>query len=268
MTRPVGVVTRGTTNPNRLRRVDRWIAGVLGPQLRQQPAPLVVDLGFGATPTTTVELAGRLARAVPRARVAGVEIDPSRVNSARAAHPGVEFALGGFELGPHRGEASVVRAFNVLRQYDEAEVRAAWRTMCRACVAGGTVIDGTCDELGRLSSWIRVDADTAEPVSLTISVRLAGLLRPSEVAPRLPKALIHHNLPGTPIHAYLAALDACWAESAGWQGFGVRQRWLRSMEAVRYAGYRVLDGPNRWRLGEVSVAWVDVAPYRAGEPGD
>ena len=31
--RPVGTVTRGTTNPNRLRRMDRWIAQL--PQLRR-----------------------------------------------------------------------------------------------------------------------------------------------------------------------------------------------------------------------------------------
>ena len=30
--RPVGSITRGTTHPNRLRRVDRWIAAVLGPR--------------------------------------------------------------------------------------------------------------------------------------------------------------------------------------------------------------------------------------------
>ncbi|MCK2141982.1 class I SAM-dependent methyltransferase, partial [Streptomyces sp. WAC00276] len=29
--RPVGTATRGTTNPNRLRRMDRWITAVHGP---------------------------------------------------------------------------------------------------------------------------------------------------------------------------------------------------------------------------------------------
>ena len=31
---PVGVVTRGTTNPNRLRRCDRWLAGPAAWRLR------------------------------------------------------------------------------------------------------------------------------------------------------------------------------------------------------------------------------------------
>jgi len=37
-------VTRGTTNPNRLRRVDRYIAAL--PVLRRTDHPVVVDLGF------------------------------------------------------------------------------------------------------------------------------------------------------------------------------------------------------------------------------
>ena len=54
--RPEGTLTRGTTAPNRLRRVDRWIAGVHGPLLRRHERPLVVDLGYGASPVTTAEL--------------------------------------------------------------------------------------------------------------------------------------------------------------------------------------------------------------------
>ena len=62
--KPVGVVTRGTTNPNRLRRVDHFIAYACGGILRDAAVPLVVDLGYGATPVTAVELRTRLASAV------------------------------------------------------------------------------------------------------------------------------------------------------------------------------------------------------------
>ncbi|MBD3752523.1 MAG: class I SAM-dependent methyltransferase, partial [Micrococcales bacterium] len=55
---PTGRPTRGTTGTNRLRRVDRWIAR--HPVLRDASEPLVVDLGYGATGTTTLELAARL----------------------------------------------------------------------------------------------------------------------------------------------------------------------------------------------------------------
>ena len=59
--RALGLATRGTTAPNRLRRVDRWLTGVHGGLLRGAlEAPLVVDLGYGGSPVTTVELFGRL----------------------------------------------------------------------------------------------------------------------------------------------------------------------------------------------------------------
>ncbi len=126
--RPVGTVTRGTTNPNRLRRVDRWLAGPAAAALRAAADPLVVDLGYGASPVTTIELADRLLRVRPDVEVVGLEIDPERVRAAQPlARAGVRFAHGGFELGPVGGRRPVlVRAANVLRQYGEHEVAAAW----------------------------------------------------------------------------------------------------------------------------------------------
>src|SRR5262245_43150455 len=79
---PRGTVTRGTTNPNRLRRVDNWLVATYGRLLREAADPLVVDLGYGATPVTTVELHARLARVRPDVRVVGLEIDPVRVAQA------------------------------------------------------------------------------------------------------------------------------------------------------------------------------------------
>lgn len=261
-TRPVGTITRGTTRPNRLRRVDRWIAATLGPVLRRAADPVAVDLGFGASPVTTVELQRRLRAAVPGAAVVGLEIDPERVAAARAACPSGSFEVGGFELGAYAGRATVVRAFNVLRQYDESQVDQAWRQMVAGCAPGGVVVEGTCDELGRLAAWVRLDRGQipVEPATLTLSLKLAGLRRPSDVAPRLPKALIHHNAPGTPINAFLSALDGAWAAASPLKDLGVRQRWLRTVAAVRAEGFGIHDGPSRWRLGEVSVDWRDVAP--------
>ena len=69
--RPVGVVTRGTTAARRLRRVDRWILATHHRVLAATD-PVVVDLGFGARPVTTVELAARLRKHVPAARVIGL----------------------------------------------------------------------------------------------------------------------------------------------------------------------------------------------------
>ncbi|MGN6302052.1 MAG: class I SAM-dependent methyltransferase [Angustibacter sp.] len=259
--RPVGTITRGTTNPNRLRRVDRWIAGPLAPRWRSAPAPLVVDLGYGATPVTAVELRDRLRRVRSDVEVVGLEIDPARVAAAQPlTRPGLSFALGGFEVPlPGGRRPDVVRAFNVLRQYDESEVGGAWQTVRDRLAPNGVLVDGTCDEVGRRAAWVAVTRDDG-PVSLTLSLRLRGLEAPSQVAERLPKALIHRNVPGERVHDFLQALDAAWARQAPLAAYGVRQRFLATVRSVREQGWPVLDGPSRWRLGEVGVAWDAVAP--------
>jgi hypothetical protein len=123
---------------------------------------------------------------------------------------------------------------------------------------GGALVEGTCDELGRLASWVCVEADG--PATLTLAAALSTLDTPVTLAERLPKALIHRNVPGEPIHALLAALDGAWRVNAAYSSFGPRQRWRRSVAAVRAAGWPVVDRPTRWRLGELTVAWHAVAP--------
>jgi hypothetical protein len=262
--RPVGTITRGTTGPNRLRRVDRWLAGPLARVWRSAADPLVVDLGYGATPVTTLELHTRLAAVRPDVEVIGLEIDPARVAAAAAlARPGVTFALGGFELGLPDGRRPIlVRALNVLRQYDEGQVGPAWDVVRARLADGGVLVDGTCDEIGRRAAWIAVTREDG-PVSLSLSLRLAGLDRPSDVAERLPKALIHHHVPGEPVHAFLAALDDAWLREAPLRGFGARQRFVAAAARVRAAGWPLLDGPARWRLGELTVAY-DAVAHRPG----
>jgi hypothetical protein len=246
--KPLGAITRGTTNPNRLRRVDNFIAYRCGSLLAAAAEPLVVDLGYGASPVTAVELRGRLAVAV-RADVAvvGLEIDPVRVTAAQpyADPPLLEFRRGGFELAGLR--PVVVRAFNVLRQYDEDAVGRAWATMTGT---GALLVEGTCDELGRIATWAVVGADG--PLTLTLSARLSDLDHPATFAERLPKALIHHNVPGAPVHDLLLALGAAWDASAS--PFGPRQRWLAAVHRFREQ-WPVLDGPARWRRGELTVPW-------------
>ena len=268
----VGQITRGTTNTNRLRRVDRWIAR--HPALRRTPDPLVVDLGYGASGVTAFELEARLRRARADVEVVGLEIDPARVTRARAQldevragrtpfaiDARVSFARGGFEV-PLSGAAgrrpAVIRAFNVLRQYNEGEVPDAWARMCARLQPGGMLVEGTCDELGRVCTWIEVGPDAA-PRTLTLSLRLAGLNSPSIAAERLPKALIHHNVPGEGVHAFLAALETEWVRAVASSAFGPEHRWRTALQALADAGWPV-QGRARWRLGEVTVPWRIVAP--------
>lgn len=252
--KPVGAITRGTTNPNRLRRVDNYVAYRCGDLLRDAADPLVIDLGYGATPVTAVELRTRLAAAVRSdVTVVGLEIDPVRVEAAQphAEPPHLLFRRGGFELAGLR--PAVVRAFNVLRQYPEDEVAAAWRAMT---ATGAVLVEGTCDELGRIATWTVVEA--GEPTTLTFSARLPDLDHPATFAERLPKALIHHNVPGEPVHTLLQALGRAWETEA--TPFGPRQRWLATCRRMRAEGWPVLDGPARWRLGELTLPYDSASP--------
>jgi len=263
--KPVGTVTRGTTNPNRLRRVDRFIAEL--PVLRQVTEPIVVDLGFGASAITALELLDRLAKRNPRVTVVGVEIDRERVATA-AAHESkqLRFIHGGFEtplpkdLGANR-QVEVIRALNVLRQYSEEHVAPAWRLMQSRLSPDGRIIEGTCDELGRYASWVTLDS--SGPLSFTVSLRLQGLELPSKVQERLPKALIHHNVPGEKIHDFLEALDATWLKHSPLASFGVVQRFVATCQQMVDTGWPIARDSKRWRLGEVSVDWAAVAPISA-----
>ena len=207
--RPLGNITRGTTNPNRLRRCDRWLLATHRDRLTKGDPPHLVDLGHGASGVTTVEWADRVQAVRPGATVTGLEIDPERVASAQAwARPGVDFRLGGFEV-PGR-PARIVRAFNVLRQYDETEVEGPWRTMLARLDPRGLLVEGTCDELGRLGSWVTLDADG--PQTLTLSWRLRDLgpdvatalasTRSSEAATATIEAAVNWSLPANTAITY------------------------------------------------------------------
>jgi hypothetical protein len=279
--RPQGEITRGTTNPGRLRRVDRWISQAQRAVLRAGDRPLLVDLGFGASPVTTVELYRRVLAVAPDAEVVGLEIDPLRVAAARrrlaalrAAGdelPGLSFAVGGFELPAERRPA-LVRAFNVLRQYHEEQAWAAWSRLRAGLAAGGVLIEGTCDEIGRRAVWVTLSALPAPAAAgggpgaalVTFSARLASIGRPSDLAERLPKTLIHRNVPGEPVHAFLRDFDRAWDRAAPQVAFGSRQRWLAAVASLsdgwpvlRYPPY---GGRARWRLGEVTLPWAALAP--------
>lgn len=253
--RPFGVITRGTTGVNRLRRSDRW--SVYQPRfrelLRNAEQPLAVDVGYGASHTTTVEWARWLRMLNPQVEVVGLEIDPARVLPPRG---GVRFELGGFELAGYRPH--LVRAFNVLRQYDVSQVHTAWRTVTERLAPGGVFVEGTCDEIGRRASWVLIDA--TGPQSLTLAWDPWDVQKPSDVAERLPKILIHRNTQGEKIHDLLQRADAAWDRNAGWEPYGPRVRWEKTWQTLVAEGVPLLKARHRTRDAILSVGWEVVAP--------
>jgi len=147
--KPIGLPTRGKTASNRLRRVDNFI-------LRYEPALLTrtdglfadsffVDLGYGFDPRTTLESAERFRRVNPNLPILGVEIDKERVDAAlpyadRITH----FRLGGFNLPLQPSEqVRLIRAFNVLRQYEERDFAPAYERLAEYVLTDGLMIEGT-----------------------------------------------------------------------------------------------------------------------------
>lgn len=213
----------------------------------------MVDLGYGARPDTTLELARRLRTVRPDLRVTGLEIDPARVVEGRE---NVSFARGGFELAGLR--PNLVRAFNVLRQYPEDAVPDAWSLVLSGLAPGGLLVDGTCDELGRRCAWILLDA--SGPMSLTLAWDPFTVATPSDIAERLPKALIHRNVPGEKIHELLQAADRAWSTAAPLTPFGPRIRWRAALAQLAATGVPVTLPRRTVRDNVLTVPWAAVQP--------
>jgi hypothetical protein len=239
--------------------MDRWITAVHGAALRHCEDPVVVDLGYGAAPWTAVELLRRLRTAEPRTEVFGIEIDPARVTAALPyERDGLRFRHGGFEVPLAGGRRPIlIRAANVLRQYGEDEVAAVWARLCARLAPGGLLVEGTCDEIGRRHVWVALGPEG--PRTVTFATRLGSLVRPSDLAERLPKALIHRNVPGQPVHAFLRDFDRAWAAAAPYASLGARQRWVRAVHELS-GDWPLADGARRAREGEVTVNWAALAP--------
>ena len=155
--RPQGQITRGKTARNRLRGSDIFMLLTEEQLIRQKDLPgnhaFYVDLGYGFEPFTTLESADRLRGCNPRLSVLGVEIEPERVNAAKPfENENTFFRLGGFNLPLQQGESvRLIRAFNVLRQYDESQSPAALQLLGSQLMPGGLLLEGTSNPSG--SVW-------------------------------------------------------------------------------------------------------------------
>ncbi len=248
---PIGQVTRGTTGTNRLRRMDRWIASA-------------------AAVATAGSAGGR-----PRVRRVGDHRDRAAAAHPRASRRARDLARAGREreafgerrraLRPRRVRARrgsppmIVRAANVLRQYKEEEVLPAWREMVARLQSGGLVIDGTCNEVGRLATWVAVGADG--PRTLTVaSLHFRNVEEPSELAERLPKILIHSQCGGEAHPHVLRRPRPRVGRARRARRLLPSQRWIAAVRSMKDADWPITGGVRRWRLGELTVAWDAVSP--------
>lgn len=264
--RPLGSSTRGKTAPGRLRQVDAFCALYAADLLRRphppDRRPCFVDLGFGEAPWTTLASAEVFRRLAPGLRVLGLEIDRARVAAAAPfADADTRFRLGGFDLGlglddlGRREEARLLRAFNVLRQYQPEAVVPALVAMGRGLEEEGLLIEGSSDPQGQLWSahlWRRRGAGLHHE-ALVFGLRGAARARAMELPSILPKDLIHRMGTDSPVTRFFAAWRLTWQESAGEAVWGPGRRLAASVSALQRLGLAV-DARARW-LSRGLVLW-------------
>jgi len=173
--KPEGQLTRGKTASNRLRRVDNFIL-LYEPSLLTRTDDLFVDsmfvdLGYGFDARTTLESAARFRRVNRNLKILGVEIDKERVETALPfADEKTFFRLGGFNLPLKVGEhVRLIRAFNVLRQYEEKDFAPAYERLAQYVLPGGLMIEGTSNPFG--SIWCANVVRCMESGSLLLEIR-------------------------------------------------------------------------------------------------
>jgi hypothetical protein len=248
--KPQGQLTRGKTARNRLRQVDNFMLLYDPGLLTRRDGPfddaLFVDVGYGAEPFTVLESAERFRRLNPALKVLGVEIDPERVARAQpCADARTFFRLGGFNLPLEAGETvRAIRAFNVLRQYEEADVLPAWGRMARGVLPGGLLVEGTSNPTGGI--WAanvlrRLDEGqgTWAQEALVFFTNFSLGFDPVEFQTILPKNYIHRIVSGQPIFDFFAAWKAAAAETAAMQTWGLRQWYIAAAESLAKRGYRI-----------------------------
>src|SRR5258708_4357254 len=252
-TRALGQPTRGKTALNRLRHVDIYVALALSHCLTSG-TPLVVDIGFGAFPWTTLEMRERWLALNPALRVLGVEIDPERVAAALpyAQPPEIDFRLGGFNLVDllHDEQVRLIRCYNVLRQYDETAVQVALDEMAKSLEQDGYLIEGTSTPSGGKVVFDVYQKTGGElmHVALVFGANFKMPIMPGDFQAILPKRLIHHMRDQRPkafFEAWQNSFDVVRGQGTkGWRQWTGAARLLK--ERFRY---RVDTRPRLTRRG-------------------
>jgi hypothetical protein len=252
--KPEGQPTRGKTASNRLRRVDNFILLYEPSLLTRTDAPfadsLFVDLGYGFDARTTLESAARFRRVNPGLRILGVEIDRERVEAALPhADEKTFFRLGGFNLPLQQGETvRLIRAFNVLRQYEEEDFAPAYERLAQYVLPGGLMIEGTSNPFG--SVWCanlarRLESGAWDMEALVFSTNFRLGFDPEEFQTILPKNLIHHVVRGEPIHDFFEAWKRSAAETSALKTYGARQWFIAAAERLAERDHAV-ESQRKW----------------------
>lgn len=255
--RPQGQLTRGKTARNRLRRSDIFLLLTEGSLIRvRDPHSFYVDLGYGFEPFTTLETAERLRVQNPELPLLGVEIDPERVQAALPYEDErTFFRLGGFNLPLKEGETvRVVRAFNVLRQYEEQDWAGPIAQLGAQLIPGGLLMEGTSNPSGSVWTANIVRRSPNPPYA----VRREGFLfstnfhmgfEPELFQPVLTKNYIHRMSPGEEIFAFMEDWKTACRIQSPMRSYGLRAVFCAAAGELVRMGYRIDLRPQLLRRG-------------------
>ena len=267
--KPIGLPTRGKTASNRLRRVDNFIL-LYEPSLLTRTDGLFqrsmfIDLGYGFDAHTTLESASRFRRVNPNLPILGVEIDKERVDAAYPfANDITHFRLGGFNLslqprtfdknetkgaGQTGETVRLIRAFNVLRQYEEKDFIPANERLAEHVLPGGLMIEGTSTPFCQIwaANLVRKTLESDSLLSgshwkfeaLVFSTNFRMGFDITDFQTVLPKNYIHHVTQGGLIYDFFEALKRSAAEAASAKVFGLKQWFIASAESLAAKGYKI-----------------------------
>jgi len=243
--KPEGQPTRGKTAANRLRRVDNFIL-LYEPSLLTRTDglfqhSLFVDLGYGFDARTTLESAARFRRVNPKLPILGVEIDKERVEAALPyADEITSFRRGGFNLPLQPAESvRLIRAFNVLRQYEERDFAPAYERLAEYVLPGGLMIEGTSNPFGSIwaANLVRKQEQGWKFEALVFSTSFRLGFEIGDFQAVLPKNHIHHVTPGEGVYDFFEAWKRSAAEKSAAKAFGLRQWFAAAAEALAAKGY-------------------------------
>ena len=260
--KPEGLPTRGKTASNRLRRVDHFILlyepALLTRMDGQFADSLFVDIGYGFDARTTLESAARFRRLNPNLKILGVEIDKERVEAALPfADDKTYFRLGGFNLPLAAGEhVRLIRAFNVLRQYEEEVFAPAYERLAEYVLPGGLMIEGTSTPFG--SIWAanlvrKMENGKWNFEALVFSTNFRLGFDVEEFQTILPKNLIHHVVKGQPVYDFFEAWKTAAAETSAMKIYGAKQWFMAAAESLAGRGFPVVT-QRKW-LGKGFLIW-------------
>lgn len=246
--KPEGHPTRGKTAANRLRRADNFILLYESSLLSRTDGwfadSLFVDLGYGFDARTTLESATRFRRVNPKLKILGVEIDKERVEAALPfADDKTFFRLGGFNLPLQEGErVRLIRAFNVLRQYEEKDFIPAYERLAQYVLPGGLMIEGTSTPFGQM--WAanvarKMESGKWDLEALVFSTNFHLGFDVEEFQTILPKNLIHRVVKGEAIYDFFEAWKHSAKETTHAKTFSAKQWFIASAESLAGKGYRI-----------------------------